>query len=167
MSFETSALIVTWAALLLLALVVSGLVRQVHALTSGGVRRADRLGLRPGSPAPNADLLGVRPPAVLLFLSEDCHTCADVLDEAGRLDDGNGPELHALYAGTAPPGSEAQPIAVHGWQAELFERYDAVVTPFAVVVGHDGRVVRSEPLGSPEALRGLLSRLEGQVGGRS
>jgi hypothetical protein len=56
---------------------------------------------------------------------------------------------------------------VHGWQAELFERYDAIVTPFAVVVGHDGRVVRSEPLGSPQALRGLLSRLDGQVGGRS
>jgi len=158
MSFQTSALIVTWVALLLLALVVSGLVRQVHALSSGGARRADRLGPRPGSPAPNADQLGIRPPAVLLFLSEDCHTCAEVLDEAGRLN-GNGPELHALYAGRVPAGSEGQPIAVHGSQAGLFERYDAIVTPFAVVVGHDGRVVRSEPIGSPQALRGLLSSM--------
>jgi hypothetical protein len=165
MSFQTSALIVTWAALLLLALVVSGLVRQVHALSSGGARRADRLGLRPGSPAPNVDQLGIRPPAVLLFLSEDCHTCTNVLDEAGRLD-GNGLELHALYVGSVPPGSDVQPIAVHGWQAELFERYDAIVMPFAVVVGHDGRVVGSEPLGSPQALRSLLSRLRDQVGGR-
>lgn len=166
MSFETSALIVTWAALLLLALVVSGLVRQVHALSAGGARRAERLGLRPGSPAPNVDLLGIRPPAVLLFLSEDCQTCAGVLDEAERLG-GDGPRLHVLYAGGVPPGSDVQSIAVHGWQAELFERYDAIVTPFAVVVSHDGRIVRSEPLGSRQALRGLLSRLDGQVGGRS
>jgi hypothetical protein len=165
-SFQTSALIVTWVALLLLALVVSGLVRQVHALSSGDARRAERLGLRPGSPAPNVDLLEIRPPAVLLFLSEDCHTCAGVLDEAGRVG-GDGPELHALYAGGVPPDSDVRPIAVHGWQAELFERYDAIVTPFAVVVGRDGRVVRSEPLGSPQALLGLLSRLDGQVGGRS
>jgi len=81
-----------------MALVVSGLVRQVHALSSGGARHAERLGLRPGSHALNVDLLGIRPPAVLLFLSEDCHTCADVLDEAGRLG-GDGPRLHALYAG--------------------------------------------------------------------
>jgi len=166
MSFQTSALIVTWVALLLLALVVSGLVRQVHALSSGGARGADRRGLRPGSPAPNADVLGLRPPAVLLFLSEDCHMCDSVLDEAGRLD-GNGPQAHALYAGRVPPSSDAQPIDVHGWQAELFERYDAIVTPFAVVVGRDGRVVRSEPLGSPKALRGLLSRVDDEVGGRS
>jgi hypothetical protein len=166
MNFQTSALIVTWVALLLLALVVSGLVRQVHALSSGNARRADRLGLRPGSPAPDVDLLGIRLPAVLLFLSEDCHTCAGVLDEAGRLGR-NGPELHALYAGSVPPGSDVEPIAMHGWQADLFERYDAIVTPFGVVVGQDGRVVQSEPLGSPHALRGLLSRIEGQVGGRS
>lgn len=165
MSFQTSALIVTWAALLLLALVVSGLVRQVHALSSGGVRRAGRLGPRPGTPAPHVDRLDVRPPAVLLFLSEDCHTCAAVLEQAGRLDSA-GFALHALYADAAPAGAQAPSVTVHGWQAEAFERYDAVVTPFAVAVGRDGRVERSEPIGSPSALRGLLNRLEDQVGGR-
>lgn len=164
MSFQTSALIVTWAALLLLALVVSGLVRQVHQLSSGGARRTDRLGPRPGSPAAGLAGLGVQAPAVLLFLSEDCHTCAGVLEEAGRI--GFAGQVVGLYGGAVPAVAGASGVAVHGEQAELFERYDAVVTPFAVVVGHDGRIERSEPIGSPAALRALLNRLEDQVGGR-
>ena len=167
MSFQTSALVVTWAALLLLALVVSGLVRQVHAL-SREPRRAQRLGPRPGSPAPGLGRLGAQPPAVLLFLSEDCHTCAEVLAEAGRLV-GDRTPVHALYA-QAPPVSASPAVTptvtVHGGQADLFDGYDAVVTPFAVVVGRDGRVERSEAIGSAAALRTLLNRLEDQVGGR-
>lgn len=171
MSFETSALIVTWAALLLMALVVSGLVRQVHALSAGGARRTGQIGPRPGTPAPDLARLDARAPAVLLFLSEDCRTCAAVLAEAGRLapDRSGEPALHALYAGAVPVESAHSPaggVTVHGYQAELFDRYDAVVTPFAVTVGHNGRVARSEPIGSPAALRALLNRLEDQVGGR-
>ena len=158
MSFQTSALIVTWVALLLMALVMSGLVRQVHALSSGAARRPERLGLRPGSPAPAADRLGLRPPAVLLFLSDDCRTCAEVLDEAGRLPR-NGVAVHALYPGPAPAGTGN--VAVHGGQAELFERYDAIATPFGVVVDRAGRVARSEPLGSRTALHNLLERVGG------
>lgn len=162
MSFQTSALVVTWVALLLLALVVSGLVRQVHALSSGAAGpggRQRRLGIRPGSPAPAADRLGVTPPAVLLFLSEDCRTCADMLDEAVRAPT-DGVALHALYAGPAPAGSAAgggngSPV-VHGEQADLFERYDAIATPFAVVIDSDGRVARSGPVGSRAALRAVL-----------
>jgi len=170
MSFETSALVVTWAALLLMALVVSGLVRQVHALSAGGAHRTGQVGPRPGTPAPDLARLDARPPVVLLFLSEDCRTCAAVLAEAERLaPDGRGePALHALYAGAVPAGPTELTggVTVHGRQAELFDRYDAVVTPFAVTVGRDGRVARSEPIGSPAALHALLNRLEDQVGGR-
>jgi hypothetical protein len=47
MTFQTSALILSWVAILLLALVVSGLIRQVHALAAG----PRRVGPRPGAPA--------------------------------------------------------------------------------------------------------------------
>ena len=164
MSFQTSALIVTWAALLLLALVVSGLVRQVHQLSSGGARRTDRLGPRPGSPAPGLAGLGVRAPAVLLFLSEDCHTCAGVLEEAGRL--GFAGQVVGLYGGAGPTPPRGSGGAGQGGQAGVFGRYGGVGTPFAVIVGRDGRIERSEPIGSPAALRALLNRLEDQVGGR-
>lgn len=166
MDFTTSALIVSWVAILLLALVVSGLVRQVHALSRGApsaVQGAARPGLRPGAPAPEAaELFGsaLRDGGVLLFLSPDCRTCRDVLAEARRRRGGQdpaGPALRALYAGPAPREATAEDgVPVHPGRDDLFAAYDAIATPFAVAVDGDGRVLRSLPLGSSGALPELL-----------
>lgn len=159
MNFQTSALILTWVALLLLALVVSGLVRQVHALAAV---RGDPVGPRPGSTAPQLDRLGARPPAVLLFLSPACHTCTEVLDETVSVA-GTRLSVHAVYEGPAP---EVSPGAVaHGDQDRLFATYDAVALPFAVLVGDDGRVTGARPVGSRAAVRELLA--PAGSGGRS
>jgi hypothetical protein len=165
MSFQTSALILSWVAILLLALVVSGLIRQVHALSSGVVRPVESVGLRPGAAAPGLSLLGVGAagPVLLLFLSADCRTCAAVLDEAVR-HAGHGVPLRVLYAGPIPAASAGLPVPVHGEAAELFERYDAIATPFAVLVDRSGRVDRSEPVGSAAALRALLDRADAAAG---
>jgi hypothetical protein len=133
MSFHTSALILTWVVLILMGFVIAGLVRQVHELSSA-TRRTGDVGLRPGSPAPGLDRLGVRPPATLLFVSEGCRTCEEVLAAAGGT-------VEVVYAREHP---------------ELFDRYDAIATPFAVVIDESGRVVRSGPVGSPDALTSLL-----------
>ena len=150
MTFQTSALILSWAAILLLALVVSGLVRQVHALAAG----PRRVGPRPGAPAPG--LAGLAPPdrpLVLLFLSADCRTCTEALAEAAA----TGPVL-ALYADTGPAGPPpAGPVTVHTGQAALFDRYDVVATPYAVVVDAADRVGAAGPVGSRAALRDLLA----------
>jgi hypothetical protein len=166
MSFQTSALILSWVAILLLALVVSGLIRQVHALSAGGGQRPGSLGPPPGSPAPGIDLLAPdrRRPVVLLFLSENCRTCAEALDEAGRAGPGGVP-VRALYAGAGPAATGDQPVPIDSGQAELFERYDVIVTPFAVVVDRTGRVVSAEPVGSGAALRGVLDRAGALPGG--
>lgn len=167
MSFQTSALIVSWVAILLLALVVSGLVRQVHALSAGLVRPASEpVGLRTGATAPGLDLLGAdrSGPTLLLFLSADCRTCTGVLAEAASSAGRHGLAVRALYAGPAPAGAGgANGVEAYGGQAELFERYDALATPFAVLVDAAGRVARSEPVGSPAALRTLLDRAGGPV----
>jgi hypothetical protein len=147
MSFYTSALILTWVVLILMGFVIAGLVRQVHELSSA-TRRTGAVGLRPGSPAPGLDRLGVHPPATLLFVSEGCATCREVLERV----DGS---VHVLYAGEVPAGFDG-----YGGQADLFEQYDAIATPFAVVVDDAGRVTQSGPVGSPDALTSLL-------GGRS
>ncbi|MBV7648557.1 hypothetical protein C0Q64_20780 [Streptomyces albidoflavus] len=158
MDFVTSALLLSWVAIALLALVVSGLVRQVHQLSRGGVARAPRHpGVTPGSPAPHAgELLDEGQETLLLFLSAECRTCAEVLDEADRLlaDDAT-PAPRAVYAGAAPATSTAVPVVDH--RPDLFTAYDAIATPFAVLVGASGHVRRSEPLGSPAALRELLA----------
>jgi hypothetical protein len=150
-SFQTSALIVTWVALLLLALVVSGLVRQVHALSSGTTQRVrPRLGVR----APGLDRLGADAPAVLLFLSPACHTCVEVLDETATAV-GERLPVHALYDSSAPeppPG-----VVAHGERGDLFDSYGALATPFAVLVGGDGRITAAAPVGSRAAVRDLLA----------
>lgn len=168
MSFQTSALILSWVAILLLALVVSGLVRQVHALSSGIVqRRPESVGLRPGSPAPGFATLTPAPPAVplvLLFLDPDCGTCADVLAEATSQAERADLEFRILYRDSAPTQAAGLPITVLGGQAEMFERYDALATPFATVISQAGRVLRAEPLGSRTALRRLLDEFDSPPG---
>ncbi|HEX6073969.1 MAG TPA: hypothetical protein VFZ32_01755 [Micromonosporaceae bacterium] len=162
MTFQTSALILSWVAILLLALVVSGLVRQVHALSSGTLRRGEPVGPAPGSTAPDFRRLAPEhpEPMVLLFLDSDCRTCSEVLEEATRHAPPPGITVRALFRGTAP---ETGPLPAQGGEATLFDRYDAIATPFAVVVDPGGTVVRSEPLGSRTAFRTLLAQLTGRV----
>ncbi|WP_242906392.1 hypothetical protein [Actinomadura terrae] len=149
MSFQESALLLSWAAILLLALVVAGLVRQVHAL--GAPQGSSALGPVVGGRAPAFDRLG---PGLLLFVDRDCGACADVLAAAGDL----GGPLHAVFAGAAPdaPDAPGLPGTVLAFErGGLFADYRIPATPFAVLVGEDGRVRASEPVGSAEALREL------------
>ncbi|WP_208814573.1 hypothetical protein [Micromonospora echinofusca] len=163
MSFQTSALILSWIAILLLALVVSGLVRQVHALSTGAVaRRPGAVGLPPGTPAPGLTRLAPAHPAVplvLLFLDPDCGTCTALRTETTAQADRPGVEFRILYRNDPPGQPDGQPVTVLGGQAELFDRYDVPVTPFATVVDRGGRVLRATPVGSRAALRDLLDEV--------
>ncbi|SCL31594.1 hypothetical protein GA0070624_4296 [Micromonospora rhizosphaerae] len=167
MSFQTSALILSWIAILLLALVVSGLVRQVHALSNGAVGRPASVGLRPGSPAPR--FRDLAPPApntlVLLFLVPSCTTCGQLLDEAAEQSQRTDAVLRVLYRQAVPPQAADLPMTVLGEQGDLFDRYDVIATPFAVVIDATGRIRRSEPVGSRAALRHLLDQADNSSGG--
>ncbi|MFG2002984.1 hypothetical protein ACGFNU_27875 [Spirillospora sp. NPDC048911] len=147
MSFQTSALLLSWAAIVLLALVVAGLVRQVHALNQGPRAGESPLGLAPGTRAPGFDRLG---PGLLLFLDVDCGVCAEVLDAAGTL----GRPVHAIFAHAAPAAPGVTVLANE--RDGLFDDYAVPATPFAVLVDARGRVRAAEPVGSTEALRELL-----------
>ncbi|GAB3178926.1 hypothetical protein FHX75_11462 [Micromonospora palomenae] len=166
MSFQTSALILSWIAILLLALVVSGLVRQVHALSTGTVGRPGSVGLRPGSPAPRFRDLAPPSPAtlVLLFLDPGCATCDQLLDAAAEHTRRTDVVLRVLYRDTVPSRAADLPMTVLGEQADLFDRYDAIATPFAVVIDATGRIRRSEPVGSAVALGHLLDEVDNLSG---
>ncbi|MBO2453945.1 hypothetical protein J4573_43130 [Actinomadura barringtoniae] len=148
MSFQTSALLLSWVAILLLALVVAGLVRQVHAL-SRGVPQRTTLGPAPGTPAPAFDRLGA---GLLLFLDLDCGVCTEVLGSAGEL----GRPFKAIFAEDGPTAVPPGVSVLTGERHGLFEAYGVPATPFAVIVDGDGRVRTAEPVGSPEALRELM-----------
>lgn len=167
MSFELSALLVTWLAILLLALVVSGLIRQVHALSARGtsVQPGD-LGLAPGTRAPELARLtqGRERPGtlLLLFLTEGCGVCDLVLEEAvaqaGKAA-GQGIAVHAIFPGSAPPPAQAATDGVRVWEDEpvMFERYKIAATPFGIAVDERAMIFRSEPVGSDRALSELLA----------
>ncbi|MEV0775935.1 hypothetical protein ACIBLA_09905 [Streptomyces sp. NPDC050433] len=169
MDFTTSAVIASWAAIALLALVVSGLIRQVHQLSRTQPHRPGRVGIAPGAPAPGLDPAGLDDlltpgrAAVLLFLDADCRTCGQVLAEAAAWTVRQGsaavPQLLGLYAGAGPQADEgAVPVRDH--RPELFTAYDIPATPYAVAIDPEGRIARSEPLGSPTALLRLLDDIQ-------
>lgn len=146
MSFQNSALLLSWVAILLLALVVAGLVRQVAALTRGATAPSV-LGPAPGTPAPAFDRLG---PGLLLFLDRDCGVCTDVLAAAESLDR----PVQVAFAGA--PAATSPELTVHADEQDgLFAAYDVPATPFAVLIDPGGRVRAAEPVGSPDALRAL------------
>lgn len=168
MDFTTSAVIASWAAIALLALVVSGLIRQVHQLSRTQQHHPGRVGIAPGASAPGLDpaaLDGLLTPgraALLLFLDADCRTCADVLAEARAWtvrQDAAAPQVLGFYAGAGPQAEEgAVPVRDH--RPELFTAYDIPATPYAVAIDPEGRIARSEPLGSPTALLRLLDDIQ-------
>jgi len=153
-SFETSALVVTWVALLLLAFVVAGLVRQVHALSSGAGARPARAALQAGD-RPDLASLGTDPPAVLLFLRATCRTCVDALAETVAVT-GDRTSVVALYESQVPEPTPG--VVALGNQGHLFTAYGALATPFAVLVGADGRITAAAPVGSRAAVRELLAQ---------
>jgi hypothetical protein len=160
MSFETTALLVTWVALVLLALVVAGLVRQVHQLTQGP--RTREPGLRAGMAAPALDLLGAEPgqATLLLFLSEDCPVCHDVFQEALGI---GGAATRVVFAEKAIGADPPPNMRILSGQAELFTAYQVPATPYGVIVGADGRVRTAEPVGSVRGLHALVAEAGGRL----
>jgi hypothetical protein len=160
MSFETTALLVTWVALTLLALVVAGLVRQVHHLTQGP--RTPEVGPGSGLAAPALDRIAPEPgrATLLLFLGEECPACRDVFEEAVGLTEG--PPTRALFLTDALDADPPPNMRVLADQGDLFEAYQVPATPFAVVVGADGRIRTAEPVGSVRALHAIAA----EAGGR-
>jgi len=168
MSFQTSALLLSWVAILLLAFVVSGLVRQVHALTAGAASVARRVGPAVGAPAPRFEPLApaVPGPLVLVFAGEGCRTCGSLLPRAAQ-HAGPGVTIRVCYPGAVPadaPEPRGALAEVHGGEAELFQLYQIVATPYGVLVDAAGRVVEALPIGSADALHGLLDRADALAG---
>ena len=161
MSFETTALLVTWAALVLLALVVAGLVRQLHHLTQGP-RRPDAAPAT-GMPAPRLERLAPEPgrTTLLLFLGDECPVCRDIFDETLHL--ACAPPTRVLFSGRALAGDPPGQVRILADQEDLFELYDVPATPFAVLVGPDGRIRAAEPVGSVRTLHALVRQAGGRV----
>lgn len=163
MGFQASVLIVTWAAMLVLALAIVGLLRQVHALAGADPPGPHTLGPEIGASAPPLhpdDAIASEAPLVALFLDDSCDSCARTLRVAEELaGQGTGHvQFIALFAaGMNGHGSSDMNFIEDA--AETFERYQVTVTPYCVVIGRDRRIAESTPIGSEAEFRALATRV--------
>lgn len=162
--------LVLWVLVVVLAVVVVALARQVGTLHlrlgPRGALEVDDEGPTIGEapePADVLDLAGRRvtvggpgPGQLILFVSPGCPVCREVLPGVGAaarmggvsavvVSDGEGPE-------TAGNGS-AVPVV---WEPALGERYDVPGTPYAVVVDETGMVRAKGTVNNLEQLEGLV-----------
>jgi len=131
-TFTASALLVSWAAILLLAFAVAGLLARVYRLEQA-VAGPAALPTPVGGPLP---LPGVeRGPVLLLFVDDGCGSCEQ--------------------AAAAVADLEARDVARLLWRVdepEAFAALEVTATPHAVVADADLRVVASLAVGSPARL---------------
>lgn len=160
MSFEATAIVLAWGAILLLALAMAGLVRQVRYITiAHGAARAmvgpsrDQL-----LPAELFDALSLtNSDTTLVFMDRDCDACTRVLPELERLAE-VGHKSFAVVFRHAPKEQVAGRLMVVDHMAAAFERLRVPVTPYAVRVGARGEVTDAAAVGSSEALHAFAQR---------
>lgn len=148
MSFTTSALLVSWAAIAALGLALAGVLARLHRLeevvagrTPAGVAatRVDAAGSR---------LAGLLGPDTRLVLLGDrgCAPCET--------------------AAAAVTGLVTDGVGVVVWRdehPEVFVELGVATTPYAVLLDEHRRLVRSTPVGSPERLAETLDDVEAMV----
>jgi hypothetical protein len=162
MSFHSSAIVLAWLAILILAFAMAGLLQQVRRLSAGRSTQAT-MGLRSGMQAPPLRQDAQPLPevnTVVLFLEPGCEVCERNLRRAEDLAEENEGDLHvvAIFPASAD-GFRPRRVEFVEHGSEAFSRYQVPLTPFGVAVDRSGRVVQAMPLGSEEALEELVARL--------
>lgn len=139
MSFTASALLVSWAAILLLAFALAGVLARVHRLEqalAGPEARPTPVG--GPLPLPGVD----EGPVLLLFVDDGCASCEQAAAELAELEERGVARIH--------------------WRADepaAFAALSVTATPFAVVADRDLRVVASLPVGSSDRLAEAIDTL--------
>ena len=155
-SFDVAVVLISWVAVVLLGLVAANLHIRLQ--------RLERAEWAPSGTTPYRRWLGQHwrdvlgdldlpePPRHVLFLSSSCAACARVVDE---LESGGGRRPTVLvWTDRAPTGlvGRGESAVVLELGPEPGVRLGVRVTPFALVLDDDGRIVKASPFNSLEAL---------------
>jgi hypothetical protein len=165
MSFGTSALLLAWIAIVLLAFGLAGLLRQVSLLTRGRLGNGAPIG--PGSglaPRTTRDLVGFRLPAtggladlpvagahrtVVVFVSPGCPSCTQTLEGLAVLPEvtAGSVAVVAVSTGSCEPARAAMGD-VPGRSAlcisrgrSLLEALHVPATPYLMALDEEGTIV--------------------------
>jgi hypothetical protein len=154
MSFELSAILLSWLAIGLLAFALAGILRQLRMLQStvvllrspGGTANP-LLGLK------GAEFVADGLPGAVLFVEPGCEVCDIVrvrlLQVIDRLPFPIRVSL-VVADGTAVRADERDKLQVMEGAA-VFDRYNVHATPFGLLLDRDGSIVLAEPIGSIDA----------------
>jgi hypothetical protein len=166
---------VLWILVIVLSILLLLVYRHFGMMALGTIQGVQRDGLQVGESAP--DIAATTPsgrevllkpgspqPSLVMFASPECEPCAIVLpylnNFVGR---DSAPELMVVVPG---PASTAERIAddyrlIYECFAEdgsgAFDAYKVRVTPFAFIVGADGKVLAKGLCSEPLMLRDLLA----------
>ena len=165
MSFADSALMLAWIALVLLALGLSGVIRQIHSLT----RDVRHLSLGPRVSRSQKDqvlkeLTGKIPSdgtAVLLFVERDCEICESrIRDFEQAAEEIRSETFFAVVYSNGTETVASDRVAVLGGQQQLFNMLGIRITPFGLVIGEGLHAIDGRPVGSAKAVRELILQAE-------
>lgn len=167
MSFTFAALVVAYAAIILLGLAVAGLLAQVRELqgSRSGVRR---LSVGDAAPAINQDGSRVAAPFAALFASPTCDVCQLVIPEVvERFGSGAG-SFRLIVVSDIPfsmsPYGDLYPDSI-GFvvDPEARRRFSVAALPWMVIVGEGGTISVSRPIGKAADAVDVLTALSVQI----
>jgi hypothetical protein len=157
-SFVTSAFIVTWVALLLLALALAGVVRQLRHLSGpdAGVRRSAAALPRPNIRLPS---IATGVPLVLLLVDRSCRVCADRLEDLQRWSKVHDDAIAFAVASrdTLAHADDGVTVTVHEHADGIFDTVEPRMLPFGVVFDPDGQAIAGGAVGSAQRLAQLIA----------
>ncbi len=158
-TFEQSAILLAWVAITLLAFAMSGLLRQVHALTQAlEGRRSLVPGPARGMAAPEIPQLDGAKRSLLLFVDQRCSSCEDAVAmlAEGASRSSRDVAYLVLYRDDRPAVGEHAEVTTVAHASHVFDGLNVVVTPTAVALDERRRVIASTPVGSPDLLKQLV-----------
>lgn len=168
MTFEQSALLLAWVAILIMALALTGLLRQLRGMnrrTQSTVLETDRWLDVPEEMKASLKLDNASP-ALLLFVTPGCKACEARLRELAPL---AAEEESVSFAAVFPEHANGFEgggrIAKLEHKQTVFSQLRVPLTPYGVVLSREGAVTHATPVGSLKLLKQLVERAktEGEV----
>lgn len=159
-SFTLAALLVTWAAVALLAFLATSLHIRIRRLEQAGATPAGRTPYGSIIGQSLAKMLPNRPDRetqAVLFVSHACGSCEKLLDEVGN---GSWTVPTAVLWSDVRPADLTLPPPLHALDDGPAIARDLGVraTPFLLVLDAEARVVRAGPVNTVRAMQELVGR---------
>lgn len=160
MDFHNAALALSWLAILVLAMGMSGLLRQIEMIKARGVTPGSGVGLRPGNRAPSVPETNGKP-SLLVFAEGQCDSCSSLLPELQTLAVALEGDIDIVLLMRGPAAEIDLPPNVQvSFNPQAFRDFRVSLVPAAVGVSRDGIVISAEPVGNPARFRSFVSSFQ-------